>query len=294
MVVFDNSVALQKRFEIIYDAVLKIVNTLPSRQPLPAVLQGEKILVGIGLGNVGSRDPIPWRIFDFVQPRKNHFFTIESLQKWSNGLACSKHRRNVNLVKVFQDQCVGEQLSLPETKFAQPRIISLVQIIDVPFGLGVAHKGQFHEFDVSGGRRCHSAARMDFMKLELNTPGLLFPAISFLLLPYTNRYLTLANLLRNLQRQWATEQDKRYLAQIRVLRRRVNLIRWMTSFVVLAMLCNVVCILAVFEGWDTVARPLFIAAMLSLVVSLAISLFEIQLSTDALNLQLGMIDESKT
>jgi hypothetical protein len=134
---------------------------------------------------------------------------------------------------------------------------------------------------------------MDFMKLELNTPGLLFPAISFLLLPYTNRYLTLANLLRNLQRQWATEQDKRYLAQIRVLRRRVNLIRWMTSFVVLAMLCNVVCILAVFEGWDTVARPLFIAAMLSLVVSLAISLFEIQLSTDALNLQLGMIDESK-
>jgi hypothetical protein len=135
---------------------------------------------------------------------------------------------------------------------------------------------------------------MDFMKLELNTPGLLFPAISFLLLPYTNRYLTLANLLRNLQRQWATEQDKRYLAQIRVLRRRVNLIRWMTSFVVLAMLCNVVCILAVFEGWDAIARPLFIAAMLSLVVSLAISLFEIQLSTDALNLQLGMIDESKT
>lgn len=127
------------------------------------------------------------------------------------------------------------------------------------------------------------------MKLELNTPGLLFPAISFLLLPYTNRYLTLANLLRNLQRQWAAEHDQRYLDQIRVLRRRVTLIRWMTTFVVTAMLCNVVCILAVFEGWDTVARPLFIAAMLSLVLSLSISLFEIQLSTHALNMQLGMI-----
>jgi Protein of unknown function (DUF2721) len=127
------------------------------------------------------------------------------------------------------------------------------------------------------------------MKLELNTPGLLFPAISFLLLPYTNRYLTLANLLRNLQRQWAAEKDPRYLDQIRVLRRRVTLIRWMTTFVVAAMLFNVICILAVFEGWNAIARSLFIGAMLSLVISLSISLFEIQLSTHALNMQLGMI-----
>ncbi len=129
------------------------------------------------------------------------------------------------------------------------------------------------------------------MKLELNTPGLLFPAISFLLLPYTNRYLTLANLIRNLQRQWESERNQRHLDQIKVLRRRVLLIRWMTTFVVLAMLCNVICILTLFENWDTVARPLFILAMVSLVVSLSISLFEIQLSTEALNLQLGMIDE---
>jgi Protein of unknown function (DUF2721) len=131
------------------------------------------------------------------------------------------------------------------------------------------------------------------MKLELNTPGLLFPAISFLLLPYTNRYLTLANLLRNLQRQWDADRDQRYLDQIRVLRRRVTLIRWMTTFVVTAMLCNVVCILAVFEGWDSAARPLFVVAMLSLVLSLSISLFEIQLSTHALNMQLGMIAGSE-
>lgn len=132
------------------------------------------------------------------------------------------------------------------------------------------------------------------MKLELNTPGLLFPAISFLLLPYTNRYLTLASLIRNLQRQWETERNHGHLAQIQVLRRRINLIRWMTTFIVLAMLSNILCILSIFESWNDLARPLFIAVMLLLITSLVISLFEIQMSTDALNLQLSMIDEAES
>lgn len=65
----------------------------------------------------------------------------------------------------------------------------------------------------------------------------------------------------------------------------------MTTFVVLAMLCNVVCIMALFEDWEAIARPLFIMAMVSLVISLSISLYEIQLSTKALNLQLGAMDD---
>ncbi len=131
------------------------------------------------------------------------------------------------------------------------------------------------------------------MELELNTPGLLFPAITFLLLPYTNRYLTLASLIRNLQRQWEAERNQRHLAQIHVLRRRVTLIRWMTTFVVLSMLTNVLCILSIFESWNGLARPLFILVMLLLITSLVISLFEIQMSTDALNLQLSQIDETE-
>ena len=142
--------------------------------------------------------------------------------------------------------------------------------------------------------RHHTGTYNGPVKLELNTPGLLFPAISFLLLPYTNRYLTLASLIRNLQRQWETERNHGHLAQIRVLRRRINLIRWMTTFIVLAMLSNILCILSIFESWNDLARPLFIAVMLLLITSLVISLFEIQMSTDALNLQLSMIDEAES
>ena len=36
------------------------------------------------------------------------------------------------------------------------------------------------------------------MSLSINTPALLFPAISLLLLAYTNRFLAIANVVRRL------------------------------------------------------------------------------------------------
>ena len=40
------------------------------------------------------------------------------------------------------------------------------------------------------------------MEITFNTPALLFPAISLLLLAYTNRYLALANLIRKLHDEY--------------------------------------------------------------------------------------------
>ena len=65
------------------------------------------------------------------------------------------------------------------------------------------------------------------MRIELNTPALLFPAISFLLLPYTNRYLALANLTRGLLSDYIANPDDRLLSQIKILRRRIGMIRKM-------------------------------------------------------------------
>ena len=41
------------------------------------------------------------------------------------------------------------------------------------------------------------------MEFSLTTPALLFPAISLLLLAYTNRFLALAALIRNLHARYA-------------------------------------------------------------------------------------------
>jgi uncharacterized membrane protein YtjA (UPF0391 family) len=128
------------------------------------------------------------------------------------------------------------------------------------------------------------------MRIELNTPALLFPAISFLLLPYTNRYLALASLIRNLLREHQANPDQRLVNQIRVLRRRIQMIRLMQTFAVLAMLCSMLCMLAIFGQRQSIGHWLFFLALVMMVISLAISLWEIQLSTHALNLQLEMLE----
>ena len=61
--------------------------------------------------------------------------------------------------------------------------------------------------------------------ITLTTPGLLFSAISLLLLAYTNRFLTLASLIRKLHAEYLENPDKLVHGQIRNLQRRVNLIR---------------------------------------------------------------------
>jgi Protein of unknown function (DUF2721) len=127
------------------------------------------------------------------------------------------------------------------------------------------------------------------MTLTLTVPATLFPAISFLLLPYTNRYLALANLIRNLLAEWQTTSDERLVAQISVLRRRLSLIKAMQTFAVISMLCAVMSILALWAKQEHVGGTLFAAACVGLAVSLVVALFEINLSTDALNVQLEQI-----
>jgi Protein of unknown function (DUF2721) len=129
------------------------------------------------------------------------------------------------------------------------------------------------------------------VKIELNTPALLFPAISFLLLPYTNRYLALANLIRNLLAENIARPDARLVSQIEVLRRRINLIRHMQTFAVGAMLASMLSMLMIFQGWHDAGHVLFFAALVLMVISLAISIREIQLSTEALNLQLELLEQ---
>ena len=53
------------------------------------------------------------------------------------------------------------------------------------------------------------------MQLDISTPAMLFPAISLLLLAYTNRFLTLATIIRNFAKE---KPDDNTMAQIKNLR----------------------------------------------------------------------------
>lgn len=47
------------------------------------------------------------------------------------------------------------------------------------------------------------------MEITFNTPAVLFPAISLLMLAYTNRFLALANLIRKLHEQYRAGKDEK-------------------------------------------------------------------------------------
>ena len=129
------------------------------------------------------------------------------------------------------------------------------------------------------------------MKLSLATPALLFSAISLLLLAYTNRFLTIAQLVRTLHGRYKENPDQIIFGQIRNLRKRINLIRNMQIFGMVSLLLCVVCMFLLYVDWIPVAEIVFGVALILLIISLGLSAWEIQISVKALNLHLSDIEE---
>ncbi len=130
------------------------------------------------------------------------------------------------------------------------------------------------------------------MEITFTTPALLFPAISLLLLAYTNRFLALANLVRKLHDEYKRgEENKIILQQIHSLRRRIRLVRYMQGLGVFSFLCCVVTMYTIYMNWMSAVKYEFAISLLSLLASLIISLVEISQSTKALELELSDIEE---
>jgi len=122
--------------------------------------------------------------------------------------------------------------------------------------------------------------------LGMTTPALLFPAISLLLLAYTNRFLVIANLIRALYKQYHETADSIMRAQIENLQRRIKLIRTMQLFSVLSFICCTVSMALVLINLSAIAAYVFGVSLALLTTSLVICFIEIYISGVALQLQL--------
>jgi glucan phosphoethanolaminetransferase (alkaline phosphatase superfamily) len=122
--------------------------------------------------------------------------------------------------------------------------------------------------------------------LTLTTPALLFPAISLLLLAYTNRFLVIAQLIRELNRRSLDVEPDLTRRQIRNLRKRVQLIKWMQFFGVLGFLLCTFSMACLFFTYPRLAEIAFGISLMAMVVSLVLSLYEISISVNALNIEL--------
>lgn len=127
------------------------------------------------------------------------------------------------------------------------------------------------------------------MNLDLTTPALLFPAISLLLLAYTNRFLTIAQLIRQLKANLNSENYIQVSRQIGNLKIRVRLIIIMQALGVLSILFCTVSMIAIFYSEDFLGYLSFGISLFFMVTSLGISLWEILISGKALDVELEEI-----
>ena len=130
------------------------------------------------------------------------------------------------------------------------------------------------------------------MILEMSIPALLFPAISLTMLAYNARYLAIAALIRQLHKEFLNHPTKSIKIQINQLRKRLYLIRNMQATAIVSFLGAVITMALLYVEKNTGANIVFGLSLVSLVISLSISLIEVQSSTTSLNTQLDSIEDS--
>jgi len=127
--------------------------------------------------------------------------------------------------------------------------------------------------------------------ISLTTPALLFPAISLLLVAYTNRFLALGSRIRSLHSLYKNDPEISISDQIRILKKRVFLIRNMQLCGVAALFCCVLSMFCLFAEKIWMGKLIFGVSLLLMLVSLGFSLRELFISVEALKIELKDMQE---
>ena len=127
-------------------------------------------------------------------------------------------------------------------------------------------------------------------ELTLITPSFLFSAVSLILLAYTNRFLSYAQLVRTLKDRYMEDHSALTLAQIGNLRKRLYLTRNMQMLGVASLLLCVVTMFLIFVGLQVISAYVFGLALVLLIISLTLSVMEILISAKSLEIYLSNME----
>lgn len=127
-------------------------------------------------------------------------------------------------------------------------------------------------------------------EFSLVTPTLLFSAVSLIMLAYTNRFLSYAQLVRNLKDKYVKDRSEVTAAQIANLRKRLNLTRSMQILGISSLFCCVVSMFFCFISLRVTAIIILGIALLLLISSLGLSIRELVISTRALEIHLNDLE----
>ena len=124
------------------------------------------------------------------------------------------------------------------------------------------------------------------MEFNLSTPTLLFSAISLFMMAHTNRFIALANLIRQYVVLYKEKKEPRVIQQIKNFRHRLNVIKFSQISAVISFLLCVVSMFLIFIFKQIYAEITFALSLLFLFVSLILSLYELSLSIGALKIEM--------
>jgi Protein of unknown function (DUF2721) len=129
------------------------------------------------------------------------------------------------------------------------------------------------------------------MELTVSTPALLFSTVSLMMIAFTNRYLAIASLIRELHDKFNIKAEKRLVQQISHLHRRVYLIRNIQVMIVSSLLFSALCVLCIYLGQQSWAKFLFFSALGLQILALVLSIWEITMSINALKIELSDMED---
>jgi len=128
---------------------------------------------------------------------------------------------------------------------------------------------------------------LEFAEVSITTPALLFSAAAFLLLSFTNRYITLSSRIRTLCDDYLEVQKPNTLRQIRVLDRRVDFLRFMQVIIILSLFAAVLSMFLIFMKFHVYGVLAFGLSLLLLCMSLLATIYEINISSKALKINIA-------
>ena len=130
------------------------------------------------------------------------------------------------------------------------------------------------------------------MNIDYTVTALMFPAIPLLMGVYSNRFHTLRKLIRELHDEHVYEKHipPEWKKQFINLSKRISILRWTIMFAAFGFLFNMLTVFALYLDTLIVARVIFGSCCLSMIISIAFFIREIQISTSALNLHMSDMD----
>jgi hypothetical protein len=122
--------------------------------------------------------------------------------------------------------------------------------------------------------------------IDISTPAIVFPALSVLMLAYTNRFIAISKRVRSLHEEYLSESSQVIYRQINVMHKRLTYIRNMQILAIFGFLINVISIFLILLNIEVLATYMFATSLIFIAASLAVAMLEIYHSVNALSLQL--------